>query len=76
MRQAATRLLKEPTVVGKQGDSGEFEVPDQSTVQRLDQLATGKLAEIVRRYGAQERRWRGYDPTEIAAAKELLAQKD
>ncbi|CAK7222849.1 Inositol phosphatase SIW14 [Sporothrix curviconia] len=51
----------------------DFTLPDTATVQRLAQLATEKLSEIVRRYTAKEPHWSGYDEAEIAAARELLA---
>lgn len=56
--------------------AGDFCPPDRASVEKLAELATEKLAEIVRRYNAQERSWRGYDASEIAAARELLAQKE
>ncbi|KJR84433.1 tetratricopeptide repeat domain protein [Sporothrix schenckii 1099-18] len=51
----------------------DFALPDTATVERLGQLATEKLSEIVRRYTAKEAHWSGYDEAEIAAARELLA---
>ena len=62
-------------VSNKQAGSDEFALPDTATVERLNELATGKLSEIVRRNGAQERKWRGYDQAEIAAARELLSKE-
>lgn len=53
--------------------SEDFALPDTATVERLAQLATEKLSEIVRRYTAKEAHWSGYDAAEIAAARELLA---
>lgn len=53
--------------------SEDFSLPDTATVERLAQLATEKLSEIVRRYTAKEAHWSGYDEAEIAAARELLA---
>lgn len=44
-------------------------------IERLNELATAKLSEIVRRNGAQERAWRGYDEAEIKAARELLSKE-
>ncbi|KAI1468464.1 TPR-like protein [Daldinia caldariorum] len=49
-----------------------FAIPDQATLSKLDELATEKLAEIVRRNSAGEKGWQGYDEAEIKAAKELL----
>ncbi|KAI1391174.1 tetratricopeptide [Hypoxylon trugodes] len=55
-----------------QGDSDGFAVPDSATLSRLDELATEKLAEIVRRSSAGEKGWQGYDEAEIKAARALL----
>jgi len=51
---------------------GTLQTPDVRTVERLNELATAKLAEIVRRNTSQEVGWQGYDDAEIIAAKELL----
>ncbi len=58
----------------KATDLDEFAVPTTSTIEKLNELATEKLSEIVRRYTAKERQWRGYDEAEVAAARELLSQ--
>ncbi|KAG6018338.1 hypothetical protein E4U43_003788 [Claviceps pusilla] len=50
-----------------------FTLPSQETTEKLNQAATEKLAEIVRRNKAQEKSWQGYDAGEITAAEELLA---
>lgn len=42
------------------------------TIQSLNQLATAKLSEIVRRSVAREAGWEGYDAAELIAARELL----
>ena len=47
-------------------------VPDQKTVEKLNRLATEKLAEIVRRHSAGEPQLAAYDNGGIAAARELL----
>lgn len=47
---------------------------DVVDVQRLNELATAKLAEIVRRGASGENGWRGYDMAEIIAAREILDQ--
>lgn len=46
--------------------------PDTKTVQKLNELATAKLAEIVRRNTSGEAGWGGYEKPEIIAAQELL----
>ena len=72
--QASDRLLEVTNKGKKQQDVEGFAPPDQKITQKLNQLATKKLAEIVRRYTAGEKLWQGYDASEIAAAKELLAK--
>ncbi|KFY58288.1 hypothetical protein V496_06195 [Pseudogymnoascus sp. VKM F-4515 (FW-2607)] len=46
--------------------------PSIKTIQSLNQLATAKLSEIVRRSVAREAGWEGYDAAELIAARELL----
>jgi ER membrane protein complex subunit 2 len=53
----------------------DLPLPDAATLQRLDELATEKLAEITRKFAAGEKGWQGYDEAEIVAAKALL-EKD
>ncbi|KAK2598952.1 hypothetical protein QQS21_005557 [Conoideocrella luteorostrata] len=53
-------------------DPEGFALPSQATVERLNRVATDKLAEIVRRHGSNEKLWQGYDAGEISAARELL----
>lgn len=64
---------KWPKDKGNDKGSEDFVLPDTATVQRLAQLATEKLAEIVRRSTVGEPHWGGYDKTEVAAARDLLA---
>jgi len=47
-------------------------LPDLKTVERLNEVATAKLSEIVRRSVAGERGWEGYEKAEVIAAKALL----
>lgn len=44
-------------------------------MQKLDRLATSKLAEITRRSAAGEKGWDGYNEAELKAARELLQQE-
>ncbi|KAI5815835.1 hypothetical protein BZA77DRAFT_314408 [Pyronema omphalodes] len=44
----------------------------KETVEGLNLKATKRLAEIVRRATAGEEGWKGFDPAEVQAAKELL----
>ena len=49
--------------------------PAKKDVERLNELATAKLAEIVRRAGAgagPEKGWEGYEEGDLKAARELL----
>ncbi len=46
--------------------------PDSKTVERLNETATAKLSEIVRRSVGGEGEWAGYDKAELIAAKALL----
>jgi len=45
-------------------------LPEQKTIELLNQKATSKLSDIVRRAG--DSGYQGYDEAEIIAAKELL----
>ncbi|KAK8218575.1 tetratricopeptide repeat domain-containing protein [Phyllosticta capitalensis] len=51
--------------------SGDLPPPTTATVEKLHELATSKLAEIVRRSNAGESGWE-YDQAEVIAARELL----
>lgn len=46
--------------------------PDRSTLERLNELATSKLAEIVRKSASGEKGWGGHDQAEVIAARALL----
>lgn len=74
LKLVTTKLLKEQAKQAKQTDDGEFTLPEPRTIQRLDELATAKLSEIVRHSSLKDRGWRGYDESEVAAARELLSQ--
>lgn len=73
-RQKTTQQLlgQAPKTSTKQAGSDGSTLPSTTTLQRLDALATEKLAEITRRFSAGEKGWQGYDGAEIAAARELL----
>lgn len=51
---------------------GDLAAPSIVTVQKLHELATTKLAEIIRRGSSKEAGWSGYDQAELIAARELL----
>jgi hypothetical protein len=71
--QVSKKLLNDGVKAAKQTDDNEFVLPDTQTIERLNELATAKLSEIVRHSAANDRGWRGYSEAEIAAARELLA---
>ncbi|KAK6077357.1 tetratricopeptide repeat domain-containing protein [Seiridium cupressi] len=75
LKLTTKQLLGEPQKTTKQSDDDGLSSPDAATLRQLDELATGKLAEITRKFSAGEKGWQGYDEAEIAAAKELL-EKD
>lgn len=51
--------------------AGDLAPPSIATIQKLHELATSKLAEIVRRSGSGEAGW-DYDQSELIAARALL----
>ncbi|KAI1404605.1 TPR-like protein [Hypoxylon fuscum] len=73
LKLTAKQLLSNPPKASSNRTGSEgFAVPDTATLSKLDEVATEKLAEIVRRSSAGERGWQGYDEAEIKAARELL----
>ena len=54
-------------------ESKEVKRLSVSTLQNLNEKVTEKIAEIVRRSGAGDVDYRGYDESEVASAKDLLA---
>lgn len=72
LKKVTDQLLSEPGKSKKQTDSDLFTLPEPTTVEKLNQLATERLAEIVRRNTAGEALWQGYDAAEIAAARALI----
>ncbi|KAL2016616.1 hypothetical protein VTK56DRAFT_3234 [Thermocarpiscus australiensis] len=73
LKLVTKRLLQDGPKAVKEADD-ELALPDTRTIERLNELATARLAEIVRHSVAQDRGWRGYDAAEIAAAQELLSE--
>lgn len=71
LKLATTKILLTPSLL----ENSALEQPASlRTVQRLNELATARLAEIVRRGKAGETGWDGYDEAELLAAQALLAQ--
>ncbi|TID27497.1 Peroxisome biosynthesis protein [Venturia nashicola] len=54
----------------------DLPLPSVKSVEKLNEVATVKLAEIVRRSAAKERGWDGYDEAEMIAARALLDKDD
>ncbi|KAF1982367.1 TPR-like protein [Aulographum hederae CBS 113979] len=71
LKLTTKRLLDVLPSAGKQSDA-DLPPPSTETVHKLHELATRKLAEIVRRSASKEKGWEGFDPAEIIAARELL----
>lgn len=73
LKLTTKQLLNESQKAPSNRTSSEgFAVPDTTTLSKLDEMATEKLAEIVRRKSSGDRGWQGYDEAEIKAARELL----
>lgn len=71
--QTTSRLLSILPQLSRQSKSDEgLPPPDLKTVELMNQKATEKLSEIVRRSVGGESGWEGYDPAELIAARELL----
>ncbi|RYO81594.1 hypothetical protein DL764_009736 [Monosporascus ibericus] len=75
LKLTTSQLLNDPPKASRQQDSDGFNVPEPTTLQKLDAVATEKLAEIVRQNSAGKKGWQGYDQAEVAAARELLEDK-
>ncbi|PPJ59548.1 hypothetical protein CBER1_09802 [Cercospora berteroae] len=78
LKLSSTRLLdvlsssKKGQVTSSDPSTGDLAPPSIENVKKLNELATAKLAEIVRRSTSGEKEWDGYNAAEIAAARELL----
>ncbi|KAL2143701.1 hypothetical protein VTI28DRAFT_10131 [Corynascus sepedonium] len=73
LKLVTKKLLEENAKPTKQTNESDFALPDTNTIERLNELATAKLSEIIRHSAANDRGWRGYSEAEVAAARELLA---
>ncbi|KAK3327359.1 hypothetical protein B0T19DRAFT_160947 [Cercophora scortea] len=72
LKLVTSKVLKDSAGSAKQNEADEFSLPDPATIERLNELATAKLSEIVRHAAARDPGWRGYDELEVTAARELL----
>lgn len=70
-----SKLLNDPSKTNKQAEPGDFSVPAVSTIERLNEKATQKLSEIVRRSTAKESGWRGYEESEVMEVQDLLSME-
>ena len=55
-------------------EAGKLPLPPLATVKKLNELATAKLAEIVRKSASGASEWDGYNAAEILAGRALLDQ--
>lgn len=80
LKLTTTRLLealsstKKSHTAASDPVTGELAPPTIEAVTKLNEVATAKLAEIVRKGTAGEKGWDGYNASELAAARELLDQ--
>ncbi|EME39497.1 hypothetical protein DOTSEDRAFT_47986 [Dothistroma septosporum NZE10] len=78
LKLTTTRLLetlsstKKSQMVATDAVTGELAPPTIEAVTKLNEVATEKLAEIVRKGTAGAKGWDGYNVAELAAARELL----
>ncbi|KAH0070563.1 tetratricopeptide repeat domain-containing protein, partial [Aureobasidium melanogenum] len=63
---------KPPKAQSSDATVGDLPPPSVASVEKLRELSTKKLSEIVRRSMSGERGWDGYDQAELIAARELL----
>lgn len=56
----------------REQDDEDVPIPSRASVQKLEEIATKKLGEIIRDFGSKKKGQSGYDEAEIIAAKELL----
>ena len=75
--QTTSRLLDKLSKTSKPASAssdlaGDLAPPSLATVQKLNELATAKLADILRKTAVSEKGWDGYEQAELIAARELL----
>lgn len=56
----------------QQQEDDDIPIPPVQTVKKLEEIATTKLAEIIRMYKSGHKDWQGYDEAEVISARELL----
>lgn len=77
MVQVTNKLLEflpdlNKTVVNQSVNDGAPSPPPLKVIENLNELATSKLAKIVRNYSTSDADWTGYEESEVIAARELL----
>jgi ER membrane protein complex subunit 2 len=71
--QASNRILSLwPHITRQLRPEDGILLPDVQTIQLLNQRATEKLSEIIRRSAGGEKGWEGYEDSELIAAREIL----
>ncbi|KAL3418173.1 tetratricopeptide repeat domain-containing protein [Phlyctema vagabunda] len=73
LKLTTTKLLANPAQPSRQ-TKADAAAPSTASIERLNELATAKLSEIVRRNSSGEAGWQGYDRAEVIAAQALLDQ--
>lgn len=71
LKRTTDKILGDDKTSKERSEDG-FSLPDRKVVERLNEVATDKLGEIVRRHAGGEKGWQGYSPDEITAARALL----
>jgi len=51
---------------------GDLPLPSQAKIQRLNELATSKLSDIISHASAGDAYWQGYEQSEVISARQLL----
>ncbi|KAF7876786.1 hypothetical protein EAF04_001869 [Stromatinia cepivora] len=72
LKLASGQLLNKPQTNRNTKSDTSLPLPDINTIEKLNETATSKLSEIVRRSSAKEPGWEGYDEASLIAARELL----
>ncbi|KAK6605939.1 tetratricopeptide repeat domain-containing protein [Botrytis cinerea] len=72
LKLASSQLLRKPPTSRNSKPDNSLPFPGTNTIEKLNETATSKLSEIVRRSAAREPGWEGYDEASLIAARELL----
>ncbi|ESZ92501.1 hypothetical protein SBOR_7107 [Sclerotinia borealis F-4128] len=75
LKLASSQLLSKPPTSRNTKSDTSLPLPDTKTIEKLNETATSKLSEIVRRSAAKEPGWEGYDEASLIAARELLTRE-